>query len=53
MTKRMVVMLGASILTGMAACNDPTRPADPPATSPAPAVAAVEQQFSIRTVQHP
>ena len=50
MTNRMAVVLGACALTGLAACNDPTRPADPPATSPAAAVAAVEQQFTVRNL---
>ena len=50
MTNRMAVVLGAWALTGLAACDDPTRPTDPPATSPAPAVAAVEQQFTVRNL---
>ncbi len=50
MTNRMAVVLGACALTGLAACNDPTRPPDPPAASPAPAVAAVEQQFILRNL---
>ena len=38
MRNRMAVTLAAGALAGLAACNDPTRPADPPAASPAPAV---------------
>lgn len=50
MTNRMAVMLGAWALADLAACDDPTRPADAPATSPAPAVAAVEPQFTVRNL---
>lgn len=38
--KRIVV--AAWVLTGLVACDDPTRPADPPAMSPAPGAAALQ-----------
>ena len=44
------VAICAWALTSLAACNDPTQPADAPATSPAPAVAAVQQQFTLRNL---
>ena len=43
------IVFGALALTGLAACNEPTRPADPAVTLPA-AAAAVEQQFTIRNL---
>jgi probable HAF family extracellular repeat protein len=42
------IVLGAVVLTGLAACDDPTRPAEPSITPPTAAVAAVERQFTIR-----
>ena len=50
MTNPMAVVLAASGLTGLAACDDPTRPADPSVTPPAAAAAAVEQQFTVRNL---
>ena len=40
---------GVLALTGLGACNEPTRPADPSVTPPATAVAA-EQQFTVRNL---
>ena len=36
------IVLAAWVLTGLFACDDPTRPADPPAMSPAPGAAALQ-----------
>src|SRR5262245_35938822 len=43
----MRVVFGALVLTGLAACEEPTRPAAPPIASPDAAVAAV-QQLTVR-----
>ena len=42
------IALGAWILTGLAACDDPTRPAEPSLTPPA--AAAVDQQFTVQSL---
>ena len=42
------IALGAWILTGLAACDDPTRPAEPSLTPPA--AAAVAQRFTIQNL---
>src|SRR3954451_8963469 len=48
MTNRMVVLLGACALTGLAACNDPTQPAEQSVSLPALTAAAAAQEFTIR-----
>ena len=48
MTNR-VHVLAACALTGLAACNDPTRPADPRPRL-RPPLGAVEQQFTVRNL---
>ena len=42
------LVVGLGVLTVLAACEDPTRPAEPTVTSPAPEVAALHQQFTVR-----
>ena len=43
-------MFGALALTGLAACNEPTRPTDPSVTPTTATAAAVEQRFTVRSL---
>jgi hypothetical protein len=43
-------IFGAWLLASLAACNDPTQPAEPSIPPPAAAVVAVEQQFTVRNL---
>lgn len=43
-------MFGAPALTGLAACDDPTRPAEPSVTRPPAAVTSAEERFRVRNL---
>ena len=44
------IVFGAWVLTGRAACDDPTQPAEPTVAPPGATVATVEQQLTVRNL---
>lgn len=45
------IVLGACVLTGLAACDHPTRPLEPAITAPAAGVTALQQEFTFRDLR--